>query len=164
MPSSRVIPPLPRGADPRSPRRDRRAAGAVAALASLGFLDAVYMLAFTEGVLERIACPFFGDGCAKVGRSPDGRTLGVPHAAVGILGYAVMAVLALWRPDRTGGTRWTRTALVTTATGAASASAYLTWEQAARVRAWCFWCLGAALVNIAILALSLVGWSSRGER
>lgn len=108
------------------------------------------MLAFTEGVIERIACPFFGEGCAKAGRSSYARTLGVPHAAVGALGYALMAVLALWRgPAR-------QPALATTATGAAAASAYLTWEQAARVRAWCFWCLTSAVVNVAILALSVL--------
>ena len=121
------------------------------------------MLAFTEGVIERIACPFFGDGCAKVGRSQYARTLGVPHAAVGILGYAVMAVLALWRTDGSRGATWRQAALVSTATGAVGASAYLTWEQAARVRAWCFWCLTSALVNVAIVALSLVDASGAGS-
>jgi hypothetical protein len=53
------------------------------------------MLAFTEGVLDTMACPFFGDGCAKVGRSPHVRELGVPHAAIGVLGYALMTLLAL---------------------------------------------------------------------
>lgn len=143
------------------PRR-RGLAGAMAGLATLGVLDAAYMLAFTEGVIDRIVCPFFGDGCAKVGRSPHARTLGVPHAAVGVLGYAVMAVLALLR----GETR--QPALVTTAAGAVTASAYLTWKQAARVRAWCFWCLTSALVNVAILTLSVLdtreAWSASRRR
>jgi len=39
--------------------------------------------------------------------------------------------------------------------GAAAASAFLTWEQHAKVRAWCFWCLISAGINAVVLPLTV---------
>lgn len=117
-------------------------------------LDALYMLAFHEGLIDRLMCPFFGKGCEIVGRSQQARHFGIPNAAVGAMGYAVMATLAVWSGDKTS-RRWQSLGLVGTSSLAALASAILTWEQGARVKAWCFWCLTSAVINAAILALSL---------
>ena len=124
-------------------------------LAALGFLDAAYMLAFNEGVIDTIACPFFGEGCAKVGRSPHAREFGVPHAAVGVLGYAVMTILALLDGGRPASERsWKPRALAAVSAAAVAASGFLTWKQTARVRAWCFWCITSSVLNAAIAALA----------
>lgn len=129
---------------------------AIAGLSVLGFVDALYMLAYEERLIDALVCPFFGEGCNIVGRSAHARHLGVPNAAVGALGYAALATLALWSGDRPPAHRpWPALALGTIATSAAAASAFLTWEQAAKVRAWCFWCLTAAALNVAILPLAL---------
>lgn len=126
----------------------------IAGLSMLGMLDALYMLAFHEGLIDRLVCPFFGMGCEIVGRSKQARHFGVPNAAVGAIGYAVMATLAVWSGDKPS-RRWQSAGLVGASSLAALASAVLTWEQGAKVKAWCFWCLTSAVINAAILALSL---------
>src|SRR5438067_659605 len=69
---------------------------AAAALGTAGFLDAVYMLSYDEGLLPKLWCPFFGEQCEKVGRSKHARHLAIPNAVVGGLGYGGIAMLALW--------------------------------------------------------------------
>jgi uncharacterized membrane protein len=101
-----------------------------------------------------MACPFFGDGCETVAGSPQARLLGVSNAALGALGYATVAALALALRDRPARARPARALALGGAVGAALvASAALTWEQAYRVRAWCFWCLGSAAINVALAPL-----------
>ncbi len=41
------------------------------------------MLAYHEGWIDCMWCPFFGDGCEVVARSPQARHAGIPNAAVG---------------------------------------------------------------------------------
>lgn len=127
---------------------------AIAGLSLLGVIDSLYMLAYKEGAIDSLWCPFFGEGCNIVGRSEHARHFGVPNAAAGAGAYAAMGALALWQ-GRKGGRMWQTRALAGLAVGAAAAGAFLTWEQATRVRAWCFWCLTSAGINAAILSLSL---------
>jgi uncharacterized membrane protein len=128
---------------------------AVVGLAAAGIADALYMLAYHGGLVRSLWCPFFGPGCDKVGRSSHAVHFGVPNAAVGAVGYATMASLALWAGDRTPEERpWQAFGLGAIAAGAEGVSAFLTWEQAKRVRAFCFWCLTSAVLNVAISALS----------
>ncbi len=138
----------------------------IAGLCTLGVADSLYMLAFTEGLIDSMACPFFGEGCEIVGRSEHAKHFGVPNSAVGAVGYAAMAALALWgarkQPDEKP---WQPLALAGLATASLGVSAYLTYEQAAKVRAWCFWCLSSAAINVAVWGLSLPeaseGWEER---
>ena len=135
---------------------ERALRGGATVLAALGFLDAVYMLAYDEGLIDTIACPFFGQGCARVGRSPHARHFGVPNAAVGAVGYAAIAVLVLWEGGRPAShRRWKPGGFLAAASAAVAASAFLTWEQATRVRAWCFWCLSSAAINVALFAVAV---------
>jgi uncharacterized membrane protein len=129
---------------------------AIAGLCALGLADALYMLAYEEGLIDSLVCPFFGEGCSIVGRSRYARHFGVPNAAVGAAAYAVLGTLALW-PGRLAGRAAPLRALVTRliAGAAVAASALLIWEQAAEVRAWCFWCLSSAAINAGILTLAL---------
>jgi uncharacterized membrane protein len=129
---------------------------AIAGLATLGFVDALYMLAFHGGLLRSLWCPFFGPGCNKVGRSRHAVHLGVPNAAVGAVGYAAMAALTLWAGNRTVEEKpWQPLALGAVTAGAGAASAFLTWEQPNRVGAWCFWCLSSAAINATIGVLAV---------
>lgn len=140
--------------EPRSTRRRRRAA--IAGLGVLGLLDALYMLAYSEGLIDHLVCPFFGEGCETVGRSPHARHLGVPNSAVGALGYAVLATLAVWSGDAPARRQPLRAlGMASIGVGAAAASAFLTWEQHAKVRAWCFWCLTSAGINAVVLPLAV---------
>jgi len=138
---------------------------AIIGLSLLGFADALYMLAYHEGWIDRMWCPFFGDGCEIVGRSPESAHAGVPNAAVGAAAYAGMAALAALdvhardtRPaDRAredGVAALPALGLAGAATAAVAASAVLTWKMGTRVRAWCFWCVLSAGINTAICALA----------
>jgi uncharacterized membrane protein len=128
----------------------------VSALAAAGFADALYMLAYHGGLIRSLRCPFFGEGCNKVGRSAHAVHFGVPNAAAGAVAYAGMAAAALWAGDHPPGDRpLPQLGLGALATAAGAASAYLTWEQPTKVGAWCFWCLSSAVINAAVFALSI---------
>src|SRR2546421_139613 len=72
----------------------------VAVLPAPGIADALYMLAYHGGLLRSLRCPFFGDGCNRVGRSKHAVHFGVPNAAAGAVAYAGMAATALWAGNR----------------------------------------------------------------
>jgi uncharacterized membrane protein len=128
---------------------------AVAGLGLAGVADALYMLAFHEGLIDSLACPFFGEGCEKVGRSPEGEKLGIPHAAAGAVVYAGMAALALWGGDRPPRRRpWQPLALGAVAGASVAAHAYFAYAMKYKVKAWCFWCLTSTALSTSILALS----------
>jgi len=129
----------------------------IAGLSIVGLPVSLYMLAYQGGWIKTLACPFFGKGCERVGRSAHAEHLGVPNAAVGAVGYAALAALALGAGQAPLEQRRGPSLLLgAIALGAAGASAVLTWEQKVKVRAWCFWCLLTAGINAAILPLALV--------
>lgn len=128
----------------------------VAGLSTLGLLDSLYMLAYHKGWIDSLVCPFFGQGCNIVGRSKQARHFGIPNAAVGAVGYAAIGTMALAAeklPSKLEPLR--RAGLAGASSAAALASAYLTWEQKSRVKAWCFWCLSSAAINAIILPLAV---------
>ncbi|MHB0869621.1 MAG: vitamin K epoxide reductase family protein [Chloroflexota bacterium] len=137
-------------------RGERAARWGIAGLSLLGVADALYMLSYTGGLVKSLACPFFGKGCDVVGRSSHAKHFGVPNAAVGAVGYAAMAALALWAGDSPPERRpWPSLGLAAASLSAFGASVYLTWAQAAKVKAWCFWCLSSAAINTMILPVAL---------
>lgn len=151
--------------DARARRRTRRRL--VTGLGVLGLLDSLYMLAYSEGLVDSLVCPFFGTGCDVVGRSEHARHFGVPNSAVGALGYAALATLAAWSGDAPARRRPGHAfGVAGIAVAAAAASAFLTWEQHAKVRAWCFWCLASAGITAALLPLALAdaGEALAGDR
>ncbi len=127
---------------------------AIALLAGLGAADSLYMLAYEEGWIHSLACPFFGEGCNRVGRSRHARHFGVPNALVGVLGYASLAGLALARPQTPAWNARRRQTLLAISLAAATAGVYLTWEQKTKVRHWCFWCLTSTAISLAIVPLA----------
>jgi uncharacterized membrane protein len=137
----------------------------IAGLSTLGLLDSLYMLAYHEGWIDSLVCPFFGEGCNIVGRSKQARHFGVPNAAVGAVGYAAMGLLAL-----AGGKvppkieRLRKIGLAGASSAAALASAYLIWEQKSKVKAWCFWCLTSATINALILPLTVAEAGQRAGK
>lgn len=133
------------------------ATSALVALCVAGFANAVYMLSYHLRVIDRMWCPVFGDGCEIAARAREARHFGVPNAAVGAAGYVALATLATV-PAPSPKVR--SYPLAATALAAWVTSAYLLWEQAVRVRRWCFWCITGAVINSAILPLALY----RGHR
>ncbi|MBI4322634.1 MAG: vitamin K epoxide reductase family protein [Chloroflexi bacterium] len=144
---------------------DKVARLSIAGLSFVGIADALYMLAYDEGLIDSLICPFFGQGCNIVGRSPHAKHFGVPNAAVGALGYAAMAALAIWSREKPPQQRPVQSlGLSAISLAAFVASVFLTWEQATKVKAWCFWCLLSAGLNLMILPLALLGGGWRSAR
>lgn len=135
---------------------------AIASLATAGLLDSLYMLAYEQGLIDSLICPFFGEGCNRVGRSRHAKHLGVPNALVGAGGYGAMAALALW-PRSPWRRRTASRALGGIAVSAAAAGAFLTWEQKAKVHDYCFWCLLSTGLSFAIAPLAIASARARGR-
>src|SRR5512140_2471783 len=108
----------------------------IAGLSTLGLLDSLYMLSYHEGWISSLVCPFFGQGCNIVGRSKQARHFGIPNAAVGAAGYAVMGTLALAGGELAPESeRLRQIGLAGVSSVAVLARAYLTWEQKTKVKA-----------------------------
>jgi len=119
--------------------------------------DALYMLAYEEGLIDSLVCPFFGEGCNIVGRSKQARHFGIPNAAVGAVAYGVLGALALAPAGENveiAGRDGRALAVQAIGGAAVAASGFLLWEQVVNVRALCFWCLSSAAINAAVLKLS----------
>ena len=130
---------------------------AAAALGTAGFLDAVYMLSYDEGLLPKLWCPFFGEQCEKVGRSRHARHIGIPNAVVGGMGYGAMAMLALWDGIQKPSKRPLKSfAFAGMSAVFAGASAYLMYEQKAKVHAYCFWCITSTAISAVLLPLGVM--------
>jgi uncharacterized membrane protein len=128
---------------------------AIGALSFAGVADAFYMLAFDEGLIDHLVCPFFGRGCEIVGRSRHNKHFGIPNAAIGAVLYSTIGALALWAGDKKAEERPEQLAAATALSAfAVGAGAYLTYEQAAKIRAFCFWCLTSMGISSSLLALS----------
>jgi len=91
--------------------------------------------------------------CDIVNRGPYGSILGFPVAAVGVIGYVVMGILAM---------HFSRTkdpvigkALLLTLAGGIAFSAYLTYLEAFVIGAWCLICLASLSC---IIGASLTGY------
>lgn len=131
---------------------------AIAVLALLGALDATYLLLGKLGITSGYVCSVTG-GCEIVNTSPYSELVGIPVAAIGLLGYLAILVVALaaiqprWLADRRPD------AVLAVLSGVAVAfSLYLTYVELFVLRAVCQWCIVSQLVIIAIFVLALVGF------
>ncbi len=130
---------------------------AIAVLALLGALDATYLLLGKLGITGGYVCSVTG-GCEVVNTSPYSEFLGIPVAAIGLLGYLAILIVALaaiqprWLADRRPDI------LLGLLAGVAVAfSLYLTYVELFVLRAVCQWCIVSQLIIIVIFVLSLVG-------
>jgi len=92
-----------------------------------------------------------GAGCARVIRSPYGRLLGIPNGALGVVYFAAAALIPVIAGP--GSALWS--AMIAASVVALTLYGYLTYLQAAVLRAWCVWCLGSAALTAALLAAAL---------
>jgi uncharacterized membrane protein len=126
----------------------------LALLSLVGLLIAAYMLLYKLGVIEQVAC---GTGaCASVQESPFAVFLGIPVPLWGVIGYGAILVLSLiGLQENTVTDRRFALALLLMCAYAFGFSLYLTWVEAALIRAWCRWCVGSAIVATLLFLLSL---------
>ena len=127
----------------------------VAVLALLGLLISVYLSLYKLGYLGAIQCGT--GGCETVQSSVYAYFLGLPVAVWGVGAYAVLLVLAVagvqprWAEDSRAG--WLILAVAITGV---LFSAYLTYLEAAVIRAWCRWCVVSAVLITLIFFAALL--------
>jgi uncharacterized membrane protein len=117
---------------------------AIAGLALLGLAISAYLTWVHYAGIEPV-CSSISD-CERVQTSDYAKLAGIPVAVLGIAGYA--AILASLR------TRVEVTALLSYL--ALAFSGYLTWAELFKIDAICQWCVGSALVTVAIAVLATV--------
>jgi uncharacterized membrane protein len=115
---------------------------AIAGLALLGLAISSYLTWVHYAGIEPV-CTGISD-CERVQSSEYADLVGIPVAVLGIAGYA--AILVSLR------TRVEVTALL--AYLAVAFSAYLTWAEVFKIDAICQWCVGSALITLAIAVLA----------
>lgn len=137
-----------------------------AALALVGLLISLYLWLWKIGALGLLAC---GDGaCEQVQLSPYAQIAGVPVALFGVAGYlAILGVSLAGLQEPFLGRRWPTHAIIVLAGLGVAFTAYLTYLEAAVIRAWCRWCIVSAVVIVVIFGAAVAGrirWPVAGSR
>jgi uncharacterized membrane protein len=135
-----------------------------AALMSLvGVFVSAYLYLYKIGRIGTLACGT--GGCETVQTSQWSRLLGVEVALIGVVGYALLLVVALvaLRPALAA-LRWPNTVLTVLAAGGVLFTAYLTYLELFVIHAVCRWCVGSAGIITAILVLALLDRRSAADR
>jgi uncharacterized membrane protein len=127
----------------------------IATLSLAGLFIAIYMYLYKLGKIGSLVC---GTGaCETVQLSPQARFLGVEVALIGVIGYAVMLLLALLAlQPRFAGPALPSRLLPVLAGGGVLFTVYLTYLELFVIHAICRWCVGSAVVIVLILGLSLI--------
>ena len=133
----------------------------MALLCLTGLFVSLYLYLYKIGAIGALACGT--GGCETVQLSPQSRLLGVVEVSlIGVIGYAVMLLLALLAlQPRFAGRSWPATLLVVLSSGAMLFSAYLTYLELFVIHAICRWCVVSALIILAIFGLA---WYDRRQR
>ena len=135
----------------------------VATLALIGLIVALYLWLWKLGLMGPLVC---GSGeCEVVQSSPWAVILGLPVAFYGVVGYLALLVVSLVGLQPKWVDRREPTALLVLLSAMGFAfTGYLTYLEAAVIRAWCRWCLVSAGIITAIFVTSLVGVRSAVTR
>ena len=131
---------------------EHRVRVASAALAATGAAIAGYLLYGRETGGELVCST---GGCETVQNSPYAEVLGMPVAALALLGFLGLLIAALARGELA------RLSQATLAVSAILFSGYLLYIQLAVIDAICQWCLATDVITTAIAALALL--RLRGE-
>jgi uncharacterized membrane protein len=95
-------------------------------------------------------------GCETVQSSAYAELLGMPVAAFGVVGYALIGAASVVGAERA------RTAAAALALGAAAFSAYLLVVQLAVIGAVCDWCIANDVIS-SLVALVALAWLLRAD-
>ncbi|MBI2330122.1 vitamin K epoxide reductase family protein [Candidatus Daviesbacteria bacterium] len=106
-------------------------------------------------------CPV-GNGCDIVRASPYSKFLGISLPILGIIFYAFMAGLSIWRTKNIQDTRFTGLQLLSALAGFAF-GVYLTLLEAFVIGAYCFWCVLSFIISGVVLLFAVFSWRKRHE-
>lgn len=125
-----------------------------ALMSLLGLFVSAYLYLYKIGRIGTLACG--SGGCETVQTSPWSRFLGVEVSLIGLIGYAILFVLALVALQATGPRAWPGRLLTALAAGGVLFTAYLTYLELFVIHAICRWCMGSAAIIVTILVLGLL--------
>jgi len=127
-----------------------------AALMSLiGLFVSAYLYLYKIGRIGTLACGT--GGCETVQTSQWSRFAGVEVALIGVVGYALLLVVALaaLRPALAE-RRWPASLLSALAGAGVLFTVYLTYLELFVIHAVCRWCVGSAVIIVSVLVLALL--------
>lgn len=101
-------------------------------------------------------------GCETVARHPSSHILGFPNAYLGLLAYAILAVLSYWRILNPAARRTLVVGYALTALGTL-ASLALTYISLTQIHATCLWCLASAGIMCLLLIVHSVLMQTEGR-
>jgi uncharacterized membrane protein len=126
-----------------------------ALMSLLGLFVSAYLYLYKIGRIGTLAC---GTGeCETVQQSPWSRFLGVEVSLIGLVGYALLLVIALLALEGAGSRPWAPRALTGLAAGGVLFTLYLTSLELFVIHAICRWCVGSAVIIVSVLVLALLG-------
>jgi uncharacterized membrane protein len=130
-----------------------RMGAAVLSLAGL-FLSA-YLYLYKIGRIGSVAC---GDGgCETVQHSSWSRFAGIEVSLIGLGGYAALLLVSLMALQAPlAARRWPSTLLAVLAAVGVVFTVYLTYLELFVIHAICRWCVGSAVIIVAILVAALL--------
>jgi uncharacterized membrane protein len=115
---------------------------AIAGLALLGLAISIYLTYVHYAGIEPVCSSI--SNCERVQTSDYAELVGIPVAVLGIAGYAAILLSLLARVDVTALLSYLALAF----------SAYLTWAEVFKIDAICQWCVGSAIITLAIAVLA----------
>jgi uncharacterized membrane protein len=127
-----------------------------AALLSLtGLFISAYLYLYKIGKIGTLAC---GTGdCETVQQSTWSRIAGVDVSLIGVVGYAVLVALSLaaLQPGLAA-RRWPTTWLTALGGLGVAFAGYLTYLELFVIHAICRWCVGSAVIILAVMIVALL--------
>jgi uncharacterized membrane protein len=126
-----------------------------ALMSLLGLFVSAYLYLYKIGRIGTLACGT--GGCETVQQSPWSRFLGVEVSLIGLVGYALLFVIALLTLQSPAARSWAPRALTGLAAGGVLFTAYLTSLELFVIHAICRWCVGSAVIIVSVLVLALLG-------
>ena len=126
-----------------------------AVLSLIGLFVSAYLYLYKIGRIGSLACG--AGGCETVQQSPWSRFAGIEVSLIGLGGYAGLLLVSLvaLQPGPAA-RRWPGTVLLILAGLGVAFTAYLTYLELFVIHAVCRWCVGSAVIILAILFVALL--------
>jgi uncharacterized membrane protein len=126
-----------------------------AVLSLIGLFVSAYLYLYKIGRIGSLACG--AGGCETVQQSPWSRFAGIEVSLIGMAGYAGLLLVSLVALQPGPATRrWPTTVLLLLAGLGVAFTAYLTYLELFVIHAICRWCVGSAVIILAILIVALL--------
>ena len=131
-----------------------------ALVALVGLFIAMYMTLYKYGVIGTLTCAV--GSCETVQTSRWATLFGLPVAAWGVGFYlSVLALTFAGVTDRLSESRAISLVLLALTGWGVIFSSWLTYLEAAVIKAWCQWCVVSAILTLVLFVLSVLDWREK---